>query len=115
MVTESFVENRTEQLERVAQLRKAAPRTMAAFGQLHKETTADGALAGKEKKLIALGIAIALRCTPCILVHLNDALHDGATREEITEAIGVAVLMAGGPAAMYGSDALAALDEFLAT
>jgi hypothetical protein len=40
------------------------------------------------------------------------ALDAGATREEILESIGVAILMGGGPAAVYGSEALEALEEF---
>ena len=85
---------------------------MSAFGQLHKQAVADGALSAKVKELIALGIAITVRCDGCLAYHVHDALLAGATREEIVEAIGVAVLMGGGPAAVYGSEALQALGEF---
>lgn len=91
------------------------PGPMAGFGQLHKQATADGALSTKLKELIALGIGIAARCDGCISYHVHDALRAGATRQEIVETIGVAVLMGGGPAAMYGCDALEALEQFEAT
>lgn len=45
---------------------------------------------------------------------MHDALKHGATREEIAETVGVAVLMGGGPATVYGSLAMRAVDQFLA-
>jgi AhpD family alkylhydroperoxidase len=61
----------------------------------YKSATADGVLAAKTKELIALGIGIAVRCDGCIAYH--DALHAGASAEEINETIGVAVMMGGWP------------------
>ncbi|UCE04123.1 MAG: carboxymuconolactone decarboxylase family protein [Candidatus Latescibacterota bacterium] len=85
---------------------------MAAYAQLHRAATAPGALETKSKELIALGISIAIRCDGCIAYHVRDALRAGATRDEIVETIGVSVLMGGGPAVMYGAEALAALEQF---
>jgi AhpD family alkylhydroperoxidase len=88
------------------------PETMRGFAQLHKAATADGALGKSTKELIALSIGIAVRCDGCIAYHVHDALKAGATREEIIETIGVAVMMGGGPAVVYGAEALEALDQF---
>lgn len=88
------------------------PGPMGGFGKLHKTAIADGALTPRIKELIALGIAITVRCDGCIAFHVHDALQAGATRDEITETIGVAVLMGGGPAVMYGCEALEAIDQF---
>jgi AhpD family alkylhydroperoxidase len=96
----------------IAKLSNELPRLMSGFGQLNREAVADGALAAKVKELIALGIAICVRCDGCVAYHVHDALRAGATRQEILEAIGVAVLMGGGPAAVYGAEALQALDQF---
>ncbi|MBZ0300131.1 MAG: carboxymuconolactone decarboxylase family protein [Anaerolineae bacterium] len=85
---------------------------MGAFMQLHHAGASDGALSSQCKELIALGIAIAVHCDGCIAFHVHDALQAGATRDEITEAIGVAVLMGGGPSVMYGCEALEALEQF---
>lgn len=93
-------------------LGKEIPGPMAGFGQLHKESMTDGALSAKFKELMALAIAITVRCDGCIAYHVHDALQSGATRPEIAEAIGVAVLMGGGPSAIYGSEALMALEQF---
>jgi AhpD family alkylhydroperoxidase len=86
--------------------------TMNGFGQMHKAGMTTGALDNKSKELIALGIAIAARCTGCIAFHVHDALKAGASEDEINETIGVAVVMGGGPAVMYGCEALQALKEF---
>ncbi len=47
-----------------------------------------------------------------IAYHVHDALRAGATRQEIVETIGVAMMMGGGPATMYGCHAFEALDQF---
>jgi AhpD family alkylhydroperoxidase len=93
-------------------LGKALPGPMEGFGQLHKQSMADGALSAQTKELIALAIAITVRCDGCIAYHVHDALEAGAARPEILEAIGVAVMMGGGPSVIYGSEALMALDQF---
>jgi len=85
---------------------------MSAFGHLYAACTTEGVLSTKVKQLIALSIAVTVRCDGCISYHVHDALRAGATREEITEAIGVAILMGGGPAMVYGCQALEAVDEF---
>ncbi|MBI3965281.1 MAG: carboxymuconolactone decarboxylase family protein [Chloroflexi bacterium] len=85
---------------------------MSGFTQLYQQAVADGALSRKVKELIALGIGIAVRCDGCVAYHVHDALRAGATRHEVAEAIGVAVLMGGGPAVIYGAEALQALEQF---
>jgi alkylhydroperoxidase/carboxymuconolactone decarboxylase family protein YurZ len=51
-------------------------------------------------------------CDGCIAFHTHDALRAGATPQEVLEALGIAVLMGGGPAAVYGWQALEALEQF---
>jgi alkylhydroperoxidase/carboxymuconolactone decarboxylase family protein YurZ len=43
------------------------------------------------------------------------AHQHGATREEVAETAVLAVYMGGGPAAVYGADALRAYDQFAGT
>ena len=85
---------------------------MGGFANLHKAATAKGALDAKTKELIALGIAVAVRCESCIAFHVHDALAAGASRAEVLDTLGVAVMMGGGPAAMYACDAFSALEQF---
>ena len=97
------------------ELRAEIPATMQAFADLHKATMGAGALDVKTKELIALGIAITEKCDGCIAAHARGAARAGATRAEVAEAIGVTILMQGGPATVYGPRALDAYDDFAAT
>ncbi len=93
---------------------QAAPEVMGGFRAILTKATSDGALDAKTKELMALAIAVALRCEGCVTFHTRAALHKGATREEVVEALEVAVEMGGGPAAVYSGEALAAYDQFAA-
>ena len=85
---------------------------MGAFARLHSSAVAEGTLTTKTKDLISLGIAVCVRCNGCISYHVHDALRAGASRGEILETLGVAILMGGGPSMVYACEALEALDEF---
>lgn len=96
----------------LADLAAVAPAVMDGFSRLHRNAMTDGALSERTKELMALAIAVAVRCDGCIAFHVHDAIKAGATREEVAETIGVAVLMGGGPAAVYGTEALRAYEQF---
>ena len=64
--------------------------------------------------MIALAIGVAVRCDDCIAFHVKAAVDQGATREEITETLGMAIYMGAGPSAMYASHALEACMQFSA-
>ena len=56
-------------------------------------------------------MAVTTRCDGCITVHVDAALRNGATRDEIAEALGVAVALNAGAALVYSArvmDAVAA-------
>lgn len=57
----SFTEKFAETRNNLRNLRKAIPDTFAGFVTMEKAASADGVLSHKEKELIALGIAVALR------------------------------------------------------
>ncbi len=86
------------------------PETAKFFLGLHEKTIQPGALDKKQKELIALGIAVAKPCTPCIYLHTQQAAEAGATAKEIMEAAGVAVVMGGGPAFTHIQEVLKALE-----
>jgi AhpD family alkylhydroperoxidase len=77
------------------------PDVAKAFSELRKVVFSEGKLSVKQKELIAVGISVAIRCSPCIKSHVSKALEAGATREEILEAASVALIMRGGPAVSY--------------
>ena len=85
---------------------------MKSFMSLHKTAVAEGALSTKTKELIALAIAVSARCDGCIAFHTHDALKAGATKAEIMDALGVAILMGGGPSMVYATQATEALEQF---
>ena len=111
MTTKHNKQRYQELLELMQEYGKLSPKTMGTYNRLHRVVTEDGALDYKIKELMAFAIAVALRCDACIAYHINASLEAGASDEEIIEAIGVAILMSGGPGVMYGVDALGALDE----
>lgn len=95
-------------------LRSGAPEVMKAFSGLAQAALAPKALDGKTKELIALGIAVAIRCDDCIGFHVNAALEQGASRDEVLETLGMAVYMGAGPSVMYANHALDAFEQFKA-
>ncbi len=96
-------------------LRAAIPETWEGFSRLHRHAVADGALPAKIKELIALAIAVDEGCDGCIAYHASGAAHRGASEEEVVEALGVALLMRGGPASVYAPLALQTFREFADT
>jgi len=99
--------------ENMLRLHKAAPEVVGDFTKrLMPDVLADGALSTKVKELITLGIAVAARCDYCIAIHVKKCYEAGATKEEMVETLGVAILMGGGPALTYATFAMQAIDEF---
>lgn len=104
-----------EQLQAtMGKMSREMPATLSGFVGLHKGTMKDGALPTKVKEMMALSIAIVQHCEGCIAYHTHDALRAGATKAEVLEAIGVAVLMGGGPAMVNATEAYQALEQFSA-
>jgi AhpD family alkylhydroperoxidase len=98
----------------IREVRGGTPEVMRAFSAMASSATADGALDARTKELIALGIAVAIRCDGCIAFHAKAAEKHGATREEVMETMGMAVYMGAGPSVMYAAQAVEAYDQFAA-
>ena len=107
----SYKDKSTETRNNLRNLRKAIPDTFAGFVSMEQAASADAALSHKQKELIAIGIAVALRCEDCIVSHVNACIRSGVSREELAEALGTAIQMSGGPGLMYAGKALACFDE----
>lgn len=110
----SAVEKMAEQRAMNKELSKLVPETLKGFMALEHGATANGVLGAKEKEFIALGIAIGVRCEPCIAFHVQALKKHGGTREELGDICAMAVTMGGGPSLMYASKALAIWDELAA-
>ena len=98
----------------VRDLRLAAPEVMRTFSDMARVAHMGAALDGKTKELVALGIGVAVRCAPCIAYHAQGAVKQGASREEISETLAMAIYMGAGPSVMYAAQALEAADQFMA-
>jgi AhpD family alkylhydroperoxidase len=109
-----FLALEKEYVARSRALHKDGGAPMQAFRGLVQAASGNGALSHKEKELIALAIAIAIRCEGCIVFHTRACLRLGVTRAELIEMAGVAVEMGGGPSAVFGSQALACFDQMVA-
>jgi AhpD family alkylhydroperoxidase len=97
------------------ELTGAIPDVMSGFNALHAAAMSDGVIPARTKELIALAIAITRECDGCIAAHARGAARRGASVAEVTEMIGVAISLNGGPGTVWGPRALAAFHEFADT
>lgn len=99
----------------IVKLRQGAPDAMAGFSAMAKGALKAGVLSELQKELIALAIGVAGHCDGCIGFHVKSLVRLGAKRDEVMEALAVALYMGGGPSLMYAAEAVHAYDEFSGT
>jgi AhpD family alkylhydroperoxidase len=87
----------------VGELAKLSPDTVKGYATLGGAGAKTGHLDAKTRELIALAVAISLRCDGCITVHAAEAKKLGVTEEELAEALGVAVSINAGAALVYST------------
>jgi len=113
-MTKSYTDITAEINRGILKLRQAAPDAIAGFSAMARGALKAGALSEVHKELIALAIGVAGHCDGCIGFHAKSLVRLGAKREELMEALAVAVYMGGGPSLMYAAEAVHAYDEFAA-
>ncbi|MGB6771966.1 MAG: carboxymuconolactone decarboxylase family protein [Candidatus Dormiibacterota bacterium] len=96
----------------IDELRKLIPDAWSAHAQTGRAAMADGALSAKHKELIALAISVVKRCDGCVAAHARGAARRGATPAEVAEAIGVMLVLEGGPVTVWGPRAWEAYQQF---
>ncbi|MFT5180217.1 MAG: AhpD family alkylhydroperoxidase [Alphaproteobacteria bacterium] len=99
---------------RATELFRGHPDAMRAHRSIMQAAQEPRALDSKTTELMALAIAIVQRCEGCVVYHAKQSLKKGAGRDEILDTIAVAIEMGGGPATVYGANALEAFDQFAA-
>lgn len=72
------------------------PETAQAYGKMRNSIFKDGFLEIKTKELIAIASSVLMRCQFCVDVHSQRAIAAGAAKEEIAEAIAIAMFVAAG-------------------
>ncbi|WP_347357705.1 carboxymuconolactone decarboxylase family protein [Bdellovibrio sp.] len=96
---------------RIAGIAKMQPDLIKGYRMISDSKAQSPVLDGKTRELIALAVAITTRCDGCISVHIEAAKKHGATREEILEALGVAVGINTGTALIFSARAMDAYDN----
>lgn len=87
----------------IGQIGKISPDTIRGYQEISGAGSKTGKLDAKTRELIALAVAVTRQCDGCITVHTDAAVKHGATREEIVEALGVAIAVNAGAALVFSS------------
>lgn len=103
-------ENRSHLLANVGELQKLSPDTVKGYLTVSGAGRKTAHMDERTRQLISLAVAVTTRCDGCISIHSAEALKAGATREELAEALSVAVAMNAGAALVYSTRALEAFD-----
>ena len=93
----------------IAEIGRANPDIIRGYRMLGEAGKKSNVLGPKIRELIAIAVAVTVQCDGCIVVHTEAALQNGATEEEILEALSVAVNVKAGSALIYSTRALDAL------
>ena len=95
----------------LSQFMKLTPDSVRGYQTLSAANAKDSKLGAKVRELISLAVVVTTHCDGCITIHTDNALKAGASREEIAEALGVAMAMNAGATLIYS---LRTLDAHLA-
>lgn len=93
-------------------LRESIPDVYSTYISFNKAAMGAGELSARTKQLIALAIAVSKECDGCIASHARAAAAEGATRQEVAEALGVTIVMNGGPGTVWAPRAMAAFEAY---
>jgi AhpD family alkylhydroperoxidase len=80
---------------------KQQPPVITALYKYKHEVFKEGALTIREKELIATAVSCILKCDTCVETHARDAMKAGATKDELREAMVVAMYLAGPSAVIF--------------
>lgn len=95
-----------ELMTTTGEIGRTSPDIVRGYRTLSDAGSKTNKLDAKTRELIALAVAVSLRCDGCITIHTTAAIKNGATKEEIVEALGVAISVNAGAALVYSSRVL---------
>ena len=93
----------------VAEIGTISLGTVRGYRELSDAGGKTNVLDAKTRELIALAVAVTRQCDGCITIHTDAAVKHGATKEEVVEALGVAIAVNAGAALVYSTRVLDAL------
>ena len=102
---------RNQLMKKIGDFAKESPDVVNGLVTMDASAAKTGHLEPKIHELIALAVAVTTRCDGCIAVHSKKAVEHGATKQEIAEALGVAVALNAGAAMTYSARVLDAIDQ----
>jgi len=88
-----------------------APLPIKRFFALDGDVYDDGALPRATKELLGLVASTVLRCDDCITYHVIEADRHGATRDQIVEALAIALIVGGSITIPHLRQAFALLED----
>ncbi|GGK06544.1 hypothetical protein GCM10007063_31400 [Lentibacillus kapialis] len=101
-MTDNFYEKR--QADHLKQLKELAPDQTKAFGEFNNAVFKDGVLTKKDKQIIAVTVAHVTQCPYCIDTHTKKAKKEGASLEELVEAVMVTSAVEAGGAVTHSTN-----------
>lgn len=111
-MSESYQELTDNLSQSISVLSSIVPDVTRGFSGLAQASSHEGALDKKTKELIALTLGVAGHCKGCIGFHCKTLVALGVSKEEVADALGMAIYMGGGPSLMYAAEAMIAFEEF---
>ncbi len=104
-------EVRAELRQPALDLRAMIPEVLKGYSAMSHAAMADGELSTGFKDLLALGAATPRHPTGGVGPPARGAARAGVTRQQVAEAVGVSIMMNGGPGTVWGPRALRSFDE----
>ncbi|HYK77576.1 MAG TPA: carboxymuconolactone decarboxylase family protein [Daejeonella sp.] len=93
-------------LANVAQIGRANHEIVKGYQGLSNAGNETNLLDAKTRELISLAVAVTRQCDGCIVIHTDAAIKQGATREEVIEALSVAIAVNAGAALVFSTRVL---------
>ena len=88
----------------------ASDEFFSTFGSLDDSVYSDGAIPKKFKELTGLSISIFSKCQECIAYHMQNCRDAGCTRDQVIEAIKMAVIGGGSVTYPWARKAIEIMD-----
>ncbi len=106
----NWEEYRSQLLTTIGEIGRVSPDVIRGYRTISEAGNKTAKLDPKTRELIALAVAVTVRCDGCITTHTDAAIKHGATKEEVVEALGVAITVNAGAALVYSARTLDAFE-----
>jgi AhpD family alkylhydroperoxidase len=112
-MSKSIAETRLYRSEMNDRILSAGMKEFNRFFALDTAAYREGALPVKTKELMGLVASMVLRCNDCIFYHLDRCVTEGSLKEEIMEAMNIALVVGGSIVIPHLRYAMEMLDQLI--